>query len=65
LGTKGSSWVSFSHTVWAEHERVLTSENDSFIAPFMEKEIRTTIFSMNPNKSPGPYGFSILFYQKF
>jgi hypothetical protein len=27
-----------------------------FVQPF---------FSMNPNKSPGPYGFSILFYQKF
>jgi Reverse transcriptase (RNA-dependent DNA polymerase) len=65
LGSKGSTWVSFSNTIWEQHECVLDSENASLIAPFTEEEIRCAVFSMNPNKSPGPDGFSILFYQKF
>jgi hypothetical protein len=41
------------------------SENSALVAPFTEEEIKTAIFSMNPNKAPGPDGFPILFYQKF
>jgi hypothetical protein len=65
LGTKGSTWVPFSNNIWEQHECVFYSENTSLIAPFSEEEIRLAFFSMNPNKSPGPDGFSILFYQKF
>jgi hypothetical protein len=65
LGTKGSTWLSFSNNIWADHEEVSTSENNSFIFFFTENEIKNTIFSMNPNKAPSPHGFSILFYQKF
>ncbi|XP_020262570.1 uncharacterized protein LOC109838550 [Asparagus officinalis] len=32
---------------------------------FSETEIKHVVFSMNPNKSPGPDGFSFLFYQTF
>jgi hypothetical protein len=42
-----------------------TSKNASLISPFTENEIKNAIFSMNPNKTPGPDGFSILFYPKF
>jgi hypothetical protein len=62
LGSKGSTWVSFSNTIWEQHECALDSENASLIAPFTEEEIHRAVFSMNPNKSPRPNGFSILFY---
>jgi hypothetical protein len=65
LGTKCYTWASFSHTVWAEHECVLDSENDSLIASLSEEEIRLAIFSINPNKSPGLDGFLSYFNKKF
>lgn len=37
----------------------------NLIRPFTEEEIRNVVFSMDPNKSPGPDGFSLGFYQQF
>jgi hypothetical protein len=44
---------------------VLASENIALTALFTEEEIKTAIFSMNPNKAPSPDGFPILFYHNF
>lgn len=39
--------------------------NSDLIAPYFGEEIRTALFQMHPNKSPGPDGFSPLFYQRY
>lgn len=35
------------------------------LAQITKKEIKETVFSMEPSKAAGPDGFPILFYQKF
>jgi hypothetical protein len=32
--------------------------------PITKEEVRKTLFSMNPNKAPGPDGFSVGFFHK-
>ncbi|KAL3530646.1 hypothetical protein ACH5RR_009968 [Cinchona calisaya] len=39
--------------------------NDQITKPFEEEEIRKVIFSMHPNKAPGPDGMSPLFFMQF
>jgi len=34
----------------------------ALIYPFTEEEIRAAVFIMNPDKAPGPDGFSMSFY---
>ncbi|XP_020253777.1 uncharacterized protein LOC109830826 [Asparagus officinalis] len=41
------------------------SNLSSLEASFSEEEVKHAVFSMNPNKAPGPDGFSLLFYQSF
>jgi hypothetical protein len=65
LGTKSFTWLSFSESVWNKHEKVLHSKNIALTVPFTEEEIKTVIFSMNPNKVLGSDDFPILFYQRF
>jgi hypothetical protein len=64
LGIKSSTWVTFNEDIRDEHENVLSSKNISLTASFSEEKIKAAIFSMNPNKVPGPDGIFILFYQK-
>ena len=40
-------------------------ENVELIKPFTEEEIIDVIWSMEPNKDPGPDGFSFHFYRVF
>ena len=39
--------------------------NDSLTAPVTEWEVKLALFAMHPEKAPGPYGMTALFYQKF
>lgn len=34
------------------------------MAPATEKEVRAALFMIHPEKSPGPYGMTSLFFQK-
>lgn len=46
--------------------RTITEQmNLQLTRPVTEKEIRIAVFSMHPNKSPGPDGMSPVFFQKF
>ena len=38
-------------------------ENDELMQPFKEQEIIDVIWSMEPDKAPGPDGFSFQFYR--
>ncbi|XP_073112185.1 uncharacterized protein [Elaeis guineensis] len=42
-----------------------TSDLSYLAAPFSSDEIKSAIFSLAKNKSPGPDGFQISFYQKY
>ena len=43
------------------------SENQSLIldVPFSASKVKQAVFDMGSLKAPGPYGFSVLFYQKY
>ena len=41
---------------------VSEEENDELMKPFLEQEIIDVIWSTEPNKAPGLYGFSFNFY---
>ena len=44
---------------------VETFDNDSLLAPYYEMEIKEALFSMKPDKSPGPNGMNPTFFQRF
>jgi hypothetical protein len=44
---------------------VLEVENKLLVADFEEKEVKRAVFQMEHNKSPGPNGFPVEFYQVF
>jgi hypothetical protein len=44
--------------------KVTDLHNNLLYAPFTETEIRTDLFMMKPNKSPGLDGFTAGFYQR-
>lgn len=41
------------------------SMNDNLTKPVDEEEIKSALFSMNPNKAPGVDGMPPIFFQKF
>jgi hypothetical protein len=43
--------------------QVSDEENEIIIADFNENEVREAVFQMEHNKSPGPDGFPVEFYQ--
>ena len=45
--------------------QVTDQENEYLTADFTKKEVREAIFQMKHNKSPGPDGFPVEFYQVF
>ncbi|CAN0926384.1 LINE-1 reverse transcriptase homolog [Linum grandiflorum] len=44
---------------------VSTVDNELLLAPFTHEEFRAAMFSMGPDKAPGPDGFNSAFYQHF
>lgn len=46
------------HSIYAD-------DNDMLTAPFTKAEFRDALFSMHPDKCPGPDGFNPGFYQQF
>ena len=45
--------------------KVSDDDNNSLTQPFTEKEFQEAIFSMHPDKSPGPDGLNPAFYHRF
>ena len=47
-------------------DRVVTLDmNHTLLQQFTPEEVKTTLFSMHPSKSPGPDGMSPFFFQKY
>ena len=45
---------------------MISNDDNSFLtAPFTEMEIKEAVFSMHPDKSPGPDGIYPAFFQRF
>ena len=45
--------------------KISSAQKEMLIREFSLEEIKTTIFQMDHNKSPGPDGFNAKFYQHF
>lgn len=45
--------------------RINVEKNQTLMEPFIAADVHDAIFSMHPNKSPGPDGMNPAFYQKF
>ncbi|XP_019186519.1 PREDICTED: uncharacterized protein LOC109181223 [Ipomoea nil] len=45
--------------------RVTGTQNESLLRPFEESEVKSALFSMYPDKAPGPDGMNPGFYQHF
>jgi hypothetical protein len=45
--------------------QVSEEENEVFMTPFGEEEVKTAVFDMEHNKAPSPDGFPTEFYQFF
>ncbi|KAL8133670.1 hypothetical protein AgCh_008927 [Apium graveolens] len=65
-----SNLFSASNTEWAEvincvSKRVNEDQNLIMLEPVQSKEVKSALFSMHPDKSPGPDGMSPGFYQKY
>jgi hypothetical protein len=43
---------------------VTPAVNDQLLRQFTEEEVNATLSQMHPLKSPGPDGYSVIFYQK-
>lgn len=47
-------------------ERKVTAvQNEMLLCPITVEEVRKALFHMHPDKSPGPDGMSLEFYQKY
>lgn len=44
---------------------VTEEQNAKLLTPFEEWEVKQAIFSMHPDKSPGPYGMNLGFLQNY
>ncbi|KAL8116353.1 hypothetical protein AgCh_022742 [Apium graveolens] len=56
-----SSW---QEVVECIENRVTLEQNEELLKQITEEEVRRALFQMNPDKAPGPDGFTPAFYQK-
>jgi mannosylglycoprotein endo-beta-mannosidase len=62
FGPSEDSLLSLDESRIEDIPQVSDLENEFLTKPFMQEEVRTTIFQMEHNKAPGPDGFPPEFY---
>ena len=65
FGPSVNTTIEMDESICHDIQQVSAAENEFLTSPFSEEEIRTTVFQMEHNKSPGPDGFPAEFYQNF
>ena len=51
------------HDTWSVDEKLNEEDNKDLCREFTEEEVRETLFSMAPNRAPGPDNILVEFYQ--
>lgn len=46
-------------------QKVSHVDNISLLRPYIHEEVKVAVFSMSPNKAPGPDRFNLAFFQHF
>ena len=65
LNNFGSSNKSSQDEMLKHIPKLISEEDNKFLnEPFTLIEVKTTLFSMNLDKSPSPYGFQAFFFQQ-
>ena len=65
FGPSSETTLEMDESICHDIQQVSAAENEFLTSAFTEEEIRTAIFQMKHNKSPGPDGFPAEFYQFF
>lgn len=60
-----SSEVNCGEVLEGVNRRISSVQNEKLIEDFTAEEVKNAIFSMHPDKSPGPDGMNPTFYQRF
>lgn len=58
-------WGSIDETCWSAQECITELESSFLIKRFSVEEVQSAVFEKAPDKTPGPDGFPMLFYQKY
>ncbi|XP_020272038.1 uncharacterized protein LOC109847206 [Asparagus officinalis] len=66
IGASGGIMIGWDNNKWRKiQDAVVDWEPNDIEIPFSEEEVHKAIFDMNGDKSPGPDGFSAIFFQVF
>jgi hypothetical protein len=63
FGLAPGNILDFDANMWKPHEKLSEEENLILTRPFSVEEVKFALFSMAPNKAPGPDNIPIEFYQ--
>lgn len=63
FGPSPGNFFSLSPDLWAAHEVLNDQDNEDLTRPFQMDELKDALFSMKPNKAPGPDNIPIEFFQ--
>lgn len=59
-----SSSTEWDQVISCISSKISRCQNEAILAEIQEKEVKTALFRMYPDKSPGPNGMTPGFYQK-
>jgi hypothetical protein len=65
FGPTSGNILDFDANIWKPHENLSKEDNLALARPFTIEEAKNALFSMAPNKAPGPDNIPIEFFQHF
>lgn len=63
FGPENGNMCKMDDLIWGPHEKLSDIDNFILTRPFSDTEIKHALFSMKPNKAPGPDNIPIEFFQ--
>lgn len=61
---RGQFHISPYEKITKNYEKIPEHTKASLIAPIIDVEIKNALFAILDNKSPGPYGYTSLFFKR-